>query len=309
MPARGKDETAAQLRIGVHTPLQGAGVAELLDVWVTIERLGFDWISVWDHFTPVSVGGSNLEAVAMHAALAMATTRVEVGCLVYSAGYRSPAVLAAAASTIDHLSGGRAVLGLGAGYLEREYDSFGVPFEPAPARIDRLESTVRAVRALLTGDPVDHHDDYVTLSGAVIDPTPVRSPLPIWIGGGGEQRILPLAGRLADGWNVPMATLEDFTRKSAIVSDHAERSGRDPAAVARSVNLGLCWDETQIPERFGANWERLRPAILTGSTEQVLDAVGSYVMAGADWIILSMRPPIVADELERFASDILPALR
>src|SRR5687768_971766 len=117
---------------GVHAGLQNIGTADLRAVWRRVEDLGFDWLSVWDHFYAAD-GTSNaecLEAVATHAALACDTQRVRCGCLVYSVGYRHPAVLANAIATIDHLSGGRADIGIGAGWSEIEYRAYGIPFPP-----------------------------------------------------------------------------------------------------------------------------------------------------------------------------------
>jgi alkanesulfonate monooxygenase SsuD/methylene tetrahydromethanopterin reductase-like flavin-dependent oxidoreductase (luciferase family) len=245
---------------------------------------------VWDHFVPVLGDGDNHEAVAMHAALATGTTRARVGCLVYNVGYRSAAVLAKAAATIDHLSQGRAVIGLGAGYLEREYHQFGIPFGTPGQRSDLLDASTREIRHLLND---------------VVLPRPAQKSLPLWIGGGGERRTLPLAARLADGWNIPMASPETWAQKNAVLSRLIERSGRRQRDVERSVSVGICFDEREIPERFGANWANLAPAVLCGETQRIVEHIGTYVDAGVDTIILSLRPPYRTDEIERFAHEIM----
>lgn len=287
------------MRFGVHTPLQHATPAALTKVWRIAETSGFDWISVWDHFVPVTPlpgadpgDGDNHEAVAMHAALALATTRARVACLVYNVTYRSAAVIAKSAATIDHLSSGRAVVGLGAGYLQIEYERFGIPFSSAAGRSSQLEESTREVRRLLDG---------------VMQPTTVQTRLPIFVGGGGEHRTIPTAAAFADGWNVPMATPEDFARKNAILTRCAVDTGRDPALIERTVSLGLCFDERLVPERFGARWQQLAPAILSGSTQRIVDKIASYVDAGAETIILSLRHPYDTDDIERFASDVMGA--
>ncbi len=226
----------------------------------------------------------------MHAALATGTTRARVGCLVYNVGYRSAAVLAKATTTIDHLSHGRAVIGLGAGYLEREYHQFGIPFGTPGQRSDLLETSAREIRHLL--------DDVVL-------PRPVQNTLPLWIGGGGEKRTLPLTAHIADGWNIPMASPEAWAQKNATLSRLIERTGRRQSDVERSVSIGICFDEREIPERFGANWSNLAPAVLSGGTQRIVEHVGKYVDAGADTIILSLRPPYRTDEIERFAREIM----
>src|SRR5688500_18383441 len=116
--------------LGVHTGLQNTSLDELTALWQRIEALGYDWISIWDHFYAADLTGNPdcLEAVTAHAALAAVTERVTCGSLVYCVGYRSPAVLAKAITSIDHLSHGRAAIGLGAGWSAAEYEAFGIPF-------------------------------------------------------------------------------------------------------------------------------------------------------------------------------------
>jgi alkanesulfonate monooxygenase SsuD/methylene tetrahydromethanopterin reductase-like flavin-dependent oxidoreductase (luciferase family) len=297
------------LRFGVHTPLQHTSVEALRAVWSAAEAAGYDWISVWDHLGSLDLTPANFEAVAMHAALACHTDRVRCGCLVYSVAYRSPLVLASAIATIDHLSGGRAVLGLGAGYLAREFDAAGIDFGSPADRVTRLEETVTAVRALLDGDEVTTRGTYVTLDAARCAPAPVQRHVPIVVGGGGERRTIPLAARLADGWNVPMATPDDAARKISILRAHEAAAGREAGSVEATLSVGLCFDESSLPKRFGARWEVLRPAVLTGSTEQMIDHVARYRQAGADRVVLSVRPPLdqaVIDDLQRFAERVVP---
>jgi alkanesulfonate monooxygenase SsuD/methylene tetrahydromethanopterin reductase-like flavin-dependent oxidoreductase (luciferase family) len=265
-------------------------IAMLRDLWHAADELGFGWISVWDHFVPVLGDGDNHEAVAMHAALALSTKEARVGCLVYNTGYRSAAVLAKAASTLDHLSNGRAVIGLGAGYLQREYEQFGIPFGTPAQRSDLLESSTHDVRRLLD---------------SVVQPRPMQQKLPLWIGGGGEKRTLPLTARIADGWNIPMASPTDWAHKNVLLSRLVADAGRAQDDVERSVSVGLSFDESDIPQRFGSNWPQLRPSILTGNPDNMIDHIDSYVAAGADTIILSLRPPYSVDEIERFAKEIM----
>jgi len=291
----------AQTRFGIHTPLQHIDVAGLTELWRVADDSGFDWISVWDHFVPVTPppggtdgDGDNHEAVSMHAALALTTRRARVGCLVYNVSYRSAAVIAKSAATIDHLSNGRAVVGLGAGYLQHEYERFGIEFPTVARRSALLAEATHEVRRLL--------DD-------VVSPSPVQARLPIIIGGGGERRTIPLAAASGDGWNIAMPTIEDFAHKNALVTAHAEAVGRNPVGIERTVSLGLCFDESRLAERFGARWEILRPAVLCGTTQQVVDKVGAYVEAGADTVILSLRQPFDADEIRRFSDEVMGALR
>src|SRR5882762_7160659 len=141
------------LTFGVHTGLQNTTVDELRSLWHRIEDLGFGWISIWDHFYSADFAGYEcLEAVTCHTALACETSRVRCGSLVYCAGYRHPAVLANAIATIDHLSGGRADIGLGAGWAQNEFDAYGIPFLPVGQRLHQLDEAARCVRGLLRDD-------------------------------------------------------------------------------------------------------------------------------------------------------------
>jgi F420-dependent oxidoreductase-like protein len=288
---------------GVHTGLQHTTVEELVDLWHHIEGLGFDWISIWDHFYAADLTGSPhcLEAVACHAALATSTERVRVGSLVYCVGYRHPAVLAKALATIDHLAGGRADIGLGAGWSQLEYDAYGMPFPPVKERLDMLEEAAECVRGLLHHETTDFAGTHFSLNAAQCVPRPVQAHLPVWIGGGGERRTLRIAARFADGWNVPFVTPEQFASKRAVLHRHCEAVGRDPSQIRCAVNVGLAWREEDLEPQFGNLRMAVAPSVLMGSDEEVVDRVGQYVDAGADQINIAVRAPWDPDALERFA--------
>jgi F420-dependent oxidoreductase-like protein len=287
---------------GVHTGLQNTTTAELQELWRTIERLGFDWISIWDHFYAADGEGHHChEAVAAHAALACTTERVRVGSLVYCAAYRHPAVLANAVTTIDHLSGGRAELGLGAGWSKPEYDAYGIEFGSAGQRLDLLEESARVVRSLLRQEVTDHDGAHFTLTDARCEPKPLQRELPIWIGGGGERRTLRIVAELADGWNVPFIAPDEFGRKRDVLHRHCADLGRDPAEIRCAVNVGLAWDDESLREQFGAIADFVRPGVLGGSDEQALDTIGRYVEAGADQVNIALRAPWDVDAIERLA--------
>lgn len=299
------------VRFGVHTGLQNTSTSELRSLWPALEEMGFEWISIWDHFYAADLtGGANcLEAVAAHTALALSTERVRCGSLVYSIGYRHPAVLANAAATIDHLSDGRVTLGLGAGWCEPEYRAYGIEFPPAGVRLRQLEEGVQCVKRLLREDAVDFEGEFFTLDDARCDPKPVQASLPVWIGGGGERVTLRIAARHADGWNVPFVSADDFRRKVDVLSWHCDEAGRDPAEIDKGVNLGMAFTEEQAQTQFGAILPAVRPGLLSGSPAEMADRIGSYVDAGADWIILAARAPFDLAAIERFATEVIPTLR
>lgn len=289
---------------GVHVGLQHTTPDELIPLYRHIEALGFDWISVWDHFyagTGLADDAECLEAVAMHAALAMATERVTCGSLVYSIGYRHPAVLAKAITTIDLISGGRAAMGLGAGWAEIEYRAYGIPFPPIGTRMDQLDEGMQILRSMLRDGITDFEGEWFTLSGARNEPRPVQGRVPLWAGGTGERRTIPAAARWADGWNAPFVSPEELRAKRAVLLDQCDRIDRDPGEIRVAVNLGLAWTEESLRHQFGGLVERVRPGVLTGSVDQVVERVSEYVDAGADQVNLALRAPFDVDALERFA--------
>jgi F420-dependent oxidoreductase-like protein len=290
---------------GVHTGPQNTTVDELRSLWTRIEDLGFDWISIWDHFYSADFKGyTNLEAVSIHTALACHTSRVRVGSLVYCAGYRHPAVLAKAITTIDHLSGGRADIGLGAGWAFNEYEAYGIPFPGTGPRLDILEESAACVRALLRDEVAQFEGEHFSLTDARNEPRPVQDALPIWVGGSGERRTLRIAARYADGWNVPFISPEIFAHKKGVLAERCAEIGRDPGEIRCAVNVGLAIDEDALQRQFGGLAEATRPGVLTGSGQQIVDGIGRYVEAGADQINLAMRAPFEIEGLETLATAI-----
>lgn len=289
---------------GVHVGLQHTSVAELQQVWRRVEDLAFGWISVWDHFygaTGKPDDADCLEAVSMHTALAATTSRVEVGCLVYCVGYRHPAVLAKSISAIDQLSGGRAAMGLGAGWAQVEYQAYGIPFPEPKVRLDQMEEGVQVLRGLLHHDVTSFDGKWFQLHEARNEPRPVQAKLPIWVGGGGEQRTLKIAAKYSDGWNVPFISPEAFAHKCEVLDRHCETVGRDPHEIRRAINVGLAFTEDSLQQQFGQIADFVRPGVLTGSPEQVIDRIGQYVEAGADQVNIALRAPFHLDLLEQFS--------
>ena len=289
---------------GVHTGLQHTGVDELVSLWQQIESLGFDWISIWDHFYAADLTGhpSCLEAVAAHTALACSTSRVRVGSLVYCVGYRHPAVLAKAVTAIDLLSGGRADIGLGAGWSEVEYRAYGIPFPGVGERLDMLEEAAACVRGLLRDERTSFDGRWFSLSDAANEPRPVQAALPIWIGGGGEKRTLKIAAQYADGWNVPFVSPSVFAEKRAVLHRWCEEVGRDPSEIRCAVNLGYAQDEDDMAEQFANLRMAVAPGVLIGGAAQVAERVQEYVEAGADQVNLALRAPWNPDRLEKAAA-------
>ena len=300
-----------QVRFGVHTGLQHTSIAELNELWARIETLGFEWVSIWDHFYAADGSGDPhcLEAITSHAALAAATTNVTCGSLVYSAGYRHPAVLANAMATLDQIANGRVVLGLGGGWMQHEYDAYGMRYGSAGERLRMLGEYVQCVRGLLTEDSTTFAGEFFTLTDAKCEPKPVQARLPIWIGGGGEKVTLRITAQYADGWNVPFVAPEEWARKANVLNEHCAAVGRDPNEITKTVNVGMAFTDEELTRQFGPMANYVKPGVLSGSVQEMVDKVGGYVGAGAEQVNLAMRAPFDRDGLERFAAEVMPAVR
>jgi alkanesulfonate monooxygenase SsuD/methylene tetrahydromethanopterin reductase-like flavin-dependent oxidoreductase (luciferase family) len=298
------------MRFGVHLGPQGLEMDELRRSWREVEDLGFDWISVWDHFYAAAPPWEqpSFEATTVHAALAMETSRVRVGCLVYSTGYRHPAVLANVGVAIDHLSKGRFEIGLGAGWHKTEYDAYGLPFEPPGVRLRRMAEYAEVVRLLWTDDAANFQGEFYQLEEARCDPKPLQSTPRIWIGARGPKA-LALAGQVGDAWNIAYVSPEHFAGCYQVVQDNCPR----PGAFVAGVNVGLMGELTEsdrrefLIRRYGTADAGVADGILEGSSERMIARVAEYRDAGADWVIIALRPPIEGDVLARFANEVIPA--
>lgn len=237
------------MRIGLSIDQHRLEWADLAERARLADQAGFDGAWVFDHFKPLygSGPGPCLEGWTLLAALAGVTTRVRLGALVTGVTYRHPSVLAAEAVTVDHVSGGRLELGLGAAWFEQEHRELGIAFPATLERVERLEEAVEVVRLLMTTDRARFSGRHYRLDGATYLPRPVQRPAPpLWIGASGERRMLPLAGRVADAWHC-FGSPDVLARKWAVVAEHAEAAGRDPGAIVRatSVSLSEPWDSVR----------------------------------------------------------------
>ena len=306
------------MKFGIHTGPQLCTIDELRALWRFADTNGFHWVSVWDHFYPAQLTGQDgpcLEAVAAHTALASETRNVRCGCLVYCVAYRHPAVLANALVTIDHVSGGRMECGLGSGWHQPEFEAYGIPFLSVPERLTQLEEAAQIVRGLFQEKQTTFAGKYFQVRNAYCEPKPVQPRPRIWIGGGGEKRLLRMVARHADGWNIPFVAPEVFAHKRQVLERWCEREKRDPASILRTVNLGpaLAGDEagvrrveSRLEEQFGAALAFLRPGMLVGTPAQAIDRIGEYQRAGADWVILALRAPFDLEGLRIFTERVMP---
>lgn len=332
------------LSLGAHVGQQNFEMDEMRALWRWLDDSGFDWISAWDHLyeaPPDLVNGPgtvpHFEAVATLAALAVETTNARLGCLVFYVGYRNPGLLAKAAVTIDHLSGGRFELGIGAGWHQWEAEAYGYDFPSVGVRLDMLDEAAQIIGPMVgasrfvvdpDGDPAGTGGDgpsRTSFSGEhyrAVDasclPEPVQGGLPIWIGGVGERRTLPMAARYADGWNAAYIPPEEFGRLSAVLSDRCADIGRDPATIERSVNLIFAMGsdqatadraEAELAGQWGPMFERIRAGALLGTPERAVDQIMAYAEAGADMVNIALRAPFDQDALAAYQEVVMPQVR
>ena len=209
-----------RFKVGLQLHPQGTTADALQIAWQAADELGADSLWVWDHFFPLygDPDESHFEAWTLLAAMAVTTKRTRFGAMVSSTGYRNPDLVADMSRTIDHLSHGRFILGIGAGWFERDYTEYGYDFGTVGSRLDAFGEAVVRIKARLR----------------VLNPPPV-GPLPLLIGGSGERRTLPLVAEHAQMWNTTAADPELIRHKNRVLDDLCERIGRDPAEIERSA--------------------------------------------------------------------------
>lgn len=277
-----------------------------------IAASGWDGMWLADHFMPNADDTSTPwpEAWTTLAALATQVPRVRLGTLVTGNTYRHPAVLAKMAATIDHISEGRLVLGLGSGWQENEHEQYGLEFDTVGGRLARLEETCQIIRMLFEQTSSSFKGKYYSLSNASLEPKPCQSRLPILIGGGGERVTLRITAQYADEWNV-WGTVDTLVAKMNILDQHCERLTRDPAEIQRSaVALLFLSDDDAYIQRIKDTVEQ---AVIAGNLEQVREIVSQYKEAGVDELII---PDFTLgqgqkklDLLDTFITDIAPVAR
>jgi probable F420-dependent oxidoreductase len=255
------------------------------------EATGWDGAYIADHF--VGEAGSRagskpltpgyLESTAALSALAAITSRLRLGAMVFGITYRHPAVLANWAAACDVISGGRTVLGVGAGWQQNEHDQLGIRLGPPGERIDRLVEGLVVLRRLLTEDRVSVEGRFYSLHDAVCDPKPVQARLPILVGGTGN-RMLGVVARHADEWNT-WSTPASMKERAAVLDRRCEAIGRDPATIARSTQaLFAVIDDDAEADRFEARYAP-QPAV-AGRPDRIAERIVAWRDAGVDEIVV-----------------------
>lgn len=267
-------------------PNPSQSFADVIALAKHVERTGWDGIWYADHFMPNAPDTSAPwpEAWMTLAAIGAQVPRIRIGTLVVGNTYRHPAVLAKMAATLDHITGGRVVLGLGAGWQENEHKQYGIPFYTTGERLGRLEEACQVIKSLFAEPKSNFSGKFYQLTDASLEPKPVQKPMPLLIGGGGEKRTLKITAQYADEWNV-WGTVDTLKAKMAILDGHCKTVGRNPKAIQRSaVALLFMSDDATYLKRMRDS--KIPQAANIGTVAEIRDIVAQYQAIGVDELIV-----------------------
>ena len=279
------------LHFGIQTAQEGTTFEALADHWKVADALGFDSIWLDDHFYSVvrPRSESQMDGWMLLAALAPQTERIRMGLLVTCNSYRNPALLAKMAATVDQISRGRLVHGIGCGWFEQEYRGYGYDFPPIATRLAQLDESIRLQKLLWTTETPSFDGEFYSLKEAWAEPRPVQQPHPpILIGGGGERILLKLVARHAAMWNCA-GTVDELRHKVGVLREHCRSEGTDFDAIEKTWfgNIVIDADEARaaarlerIAKAWGSTPEQMKARTLSGTPEAVLDRMHEYMDAG-----------------------------
>ncbi|HAC86704.1 MAG TPA: LLM class F420-dependent oxidoreductase [Gammaproteobacteria bacterium] len=275
------------MRFGIKTVPEHTSWGDMLDVWRAADEIElFETAWNFDHFYPIIGDGDGpcLEAWVTLSALAQATSRIRIGCMVNGVPYRHPALVANMAASLDIVSGGRLELGLGAGWNEQETEAYGIDLLPIGQRMDRFEEAVEVVDSLLSNEFTTFRGKYFQLEQARCEPKGPQQPRPpIVIGGAGEKRTLRIAARFAQHWNISFVTPDQFIKKNEILLTHCESVGRDSSLITRSVQIISGADQDPV---------------------EVADEAAALFAAGVDKVIFMLSTPYRAERVTALAKSL-----
>lgn len=303
------------MRFGAAFWIQRTVWPSLRDACLAVERAGWDSLWLDDHLLADEGNWEDpkLEAWSTLAAVAAITERVRLGLLVSANTVRTPGLTAKLATTLDHVSGGRAILGLGGGWFEREHDAFGIDFGSGfGERLDRLDESVGLIRRLLDGETVTHHGRFYEMRDALCRPRPIQPRLPILIGGSGPRKTLRTTAAYADLWNA-YGQPDAIASHDAILRDHCRSIGRDEREIARTVTLDAVIRDTAksaleaydrvaaihgLAAKRGAD-SGARYVLLAGAPGAIAERIRAYAAVGVDEVICIFRDPFDSETIER----------
>ena len=279
------------------------------DAALAAELNGWDSVWTWDHLLAIFGPWEQpiFEGWSVLAALGPITTRVRLGLMVGANTFRNPGVTAKLATTLDHVSSGRAVVGIGAAWFEREHDAFGIDFGTSPGeRIGWLDEAVMLMRRLFDGERVDHDGPRYTMHDALCEPRPVQGHLPILIGGSGRQKTLRVVAERADAWNTS-GSEEQVTDALRTLEQHCADVGRDPRTIEKTVSFHIILRDdaaaadARTRELLDANGVDVDDfgGYVAGTPAEVADTLRAYLDLGFETFIVRMPAPFDHETIER----------
>ncbi|MFN8373823.1 MAG: LLM class F420-dependent oxidoreductase [Anaerolineae bacterium] len=281
------------------------------------EKAGYDSLWVYDHFhtVPTPEIETTFEAWTIMGGLARETSKIRLGQMVTCNGYRNPALLAKLASTVDVMSHGRAICGLGAGWYEHEWKAYGYGFPDIPERMRMFREACEIVVKMWTEEKATFKGQYYSIDGAINEPKGVQKPhIPLWLGGGGEKVTLKLVAQFGNGCNVGGGSVETVRQKLGVLREHCDNLGRDFNSITRSTNINLfLLQDGEDPEQATAkargkmSYEDYAKGTFVATKAQTVERIQQLIDVGADYII-TYYPRVAYDHsmLERFAAEIMP---
>jgi len=310
------DQTA--IRLGALCWNQYTEWPALLDAGVRADQLGYDTLWTWDHLYPIqgSSTGPMFEGWLTLAAWAQATEHVRIGLMVGANPFREPTLTTKMATTLDHISNGRAILGIGAAWFEEEHEAFGIAFGSGfPERLRWLAEALPVMRGMLHGEEPTAAGPRYTAKNVRNLPLPLQERLPLLVGGGGEQVTLKLVARYADANNVG-GGLENVKRKEAVLLQHCETVGRDPAEIERTTGIGtvIIRDSREEADHVHAamfehnGHARRWTDQPIGTPEDVAEALLPYLELGYRHFVAGFPSPYDEESMTRFATEVRPIL-
>jgi alkanesulfonate monooxygenase SsuD/methylene tetrahydromethanopterin reductase-like flavin-dependent oxidoreductase (luciferase family) len=298
------------VRVGALLWPQTDGWPAIRDAAVRADKAGLDSLWTWDHLMAI-VGPFEqpiLEGWTTLAAMAILTESATLGLMVGANTFRNPGLTAKLATTLDHLSGGRAILGIGGAWFGREHDGYGIDFGSGfGERLDRLDESVMLIRRLLDGERIaDHTGPVYRMHDALVEPRPIQKRLPIMIGGSGPKKTLRTTARYADGWNAE-GSVEELRAKDAILRERCDEVGRNTDEIERTTSVWMVIRDDPAEARrvmaanAAANGDTVSDddLVYVGSPDLIADELRPIVELGFRHVIVDAMAPYDAETLER----------
>lgn len=306
------------MKFGVQIPQEGVDFAAVLEHARAAERLGYESVWIPDHLRVVAVapGSPCFEAWTTLTGVLLGTERVLGGPLVACEAFRNPAWLANAAATLDHMSNGRLILGIGAGWYEGEYRAYGYPWASGADRVERLGEALEIIKRFWSGDGEGFEGRFYRAEGTVDSPKPLQEPhLPIWVGGQGPK-LLRLVARYGDAWNAPVLSPEQVAERVETLRKLCESEDRPMVEVTYEGPVWIDEDGERIRARVERNANAENPTqqtyartAIAGTPEDVIKRVRDYADAGVSHLVCHFGRTTDLRGTELFASSVMPAFR